>query len=131
MKPKIKFRLERWGNTVLFHIIEMDERFRCSVGAKRSNEFSSPISSIGIDIVSCNGPSLIGNPLGPHDENNVLFLRGSAVEEDNRVCLRVFESAEDAEVYKQKILEALADWAKNWPGFKDDVCEKEPGVYEF
>jgi hypothetical protein len=105
----------------------MDERFR-------STDMGSAITYHafnGVEVRSRFAPTLYVSSSGEF----VVSLWGVTTADDASAVTITFSKVEnmagDAEAYKVKILDALKDWAKNWHGFKDDTCEKEPGVYEF
>jgi len=120
---KIKFRLENWGKTVLFQVIEMDERFRAERDKK--NIFHS---ECGLVVGSFDAPGF------DFDDNNLLYLRGYLKKCDDNVCVKIFYCEKDAKDYCLKIICALRDWAENWEGWEENEADtKEPreNVYEF
>lgn len=108
-KPKLVFKLETVGDgcTLMFYIKEMDERFRTERNQKSKTYQSKPGS---FKITSVSGPAF-----GPKQ----LYLRGKQPTRDNSVTTKKFNSPQDAERYRRKILEALNDWAENWKGFEE------------
>lgn len=106
---KIKFRLEVWENSVVFQVLEMDERFR-----NYANSFNAKNK---INIYSFHWVEI---------SETCIYLRGEKKDGDFDVCKLSFENAKDAEEFANKILVALKDWSENWEGFKDE--KKTDGV---
>jgi hypothetical protein len=121
---KIKFRLEVWGSTVLFQVLEMDERFRCRVYDEKLDYISKKAG--GFFVVSQESPYL-----GP----KYICLRGLNKDRDDDVGQRkIYGGQREAESYAQNIYTALKDWAENWEGWGEEKDDPEalPGkVYEF
>jgi hypothetical protein len=116
MKPKIKFRLEVWETSLVFQVLEMDERFRSEKTFKASN---------GIIIGSINTPSI--------DDSDTSNLRGKYKRRDYWVSCLNYNTKEKAEETKAQILEALKEWAEKAPEFQEDKStpEQEGSIYEF
>jgi len=115
---KIKFRIERWGNSIVFQVLEMDERFRSNDG--KNNYFVHPN---GITIASIWGPEL---------DDRYVHLWGNGEEEDNKVVVRVCDTEEEAVEYKRKVVVALKSFAKHWAGWEDDSDKiEDKTIYEF
>ena len=121
---KIKFRLEVWGSTVLFQVLEMDERFRCGVYDEQLDYTSK--KSGGFVVMSQDSPDL---------GNYYICLRGLNKDRDDDVVqVKICGGQKQAESYAQNIYTALRDWAENWEGWIEDEKNEEelPGkVYEF
>ena len=121
---KIKFRLEVWGSTVLFQVLEMDERFRCGVYDEQLDYTSKKAG--GFVVMSLDSPYL---------GDYFICLRGLNKDKDDDVVQRkVYGGQREVESYAQNIYTALRDWAENWEGWIEDEKNEEelPGnVYEF
>ena len=99
-KPKLRYRLEQWGNWAVFQVLYMDERFR---GEGRYYNLGLYVEAApggaslrpnGVDLGTCSPQRLSTVDLG---------------------------SVEDAASYITKVHAALADWAENWDGWQDDA----------
>ena len=110
---KIKFRIEVWEKEVVFQVLEMNERFRSS--GSKVNCFKC---SNGIAILSMSIPGI---------ELCSVWLQGDSKRYDTRVYTLSFDTPEAAEEYKNKVIEALRDWAENWEGWG----EEKKTIYEF
>lgn len=120
---KIKFRLEVWGSTVLFQVLEMDERFRCN----NENPFLEHTAKNGICVYSEDIPFLALSSAS-------IYLRGRNICGDEYVSCSRQETDSEAYEFAQKIIEALKDWAENWEGWIEDEKNEEElqgKVYEF
>ena len=118
---KIKFRLEVWDKTVVFQILDMDERFR-RLDGEWNKEF---VSENWLNVMSEGSPMLT---------NNVLFLRGVRDNNDCNAVSKSFLTREEANEYCQKVINSLLDWAENWEGWGNEEAETDddiPNVYEF
>lgn len=119
MKSKIKFRLEVWETTIIFQVLEMDERFK-----HIDNTFTS---KNGIEIWSHSSPELACE--------TKIYLRGIYKEDALRISFLECESKENAIKTKQNIIIALKDWAENWVGFKEDkegeIIDTNKTIFEF
>ena len=117
---KIKFRLEVWDKTVVFKVLEMDERFRSRAGL----ESKAYHSKVGLDVVSEDSPELT---------LYTVLLRGKIERQDFHVATLQLKSKTEAEDYCQKVVTALLDWVENWfawlgePEAEDDTTN----VFEF
>ena len=70
----------------------------------------------------------------PEVSKNSVCLRGEYAEGDKWVRVLRFESKEAAEEYKNKVIEALRDWAENWEGWEEENVDKidcDANIYEF
>lgn len=104
---KLKYRLEIWETTVVFQVLEMDERFR----------EQSYISTKGnLAIMSSVAPSL---------DYETAWLRGYAKKLDNSVALLRFDTPLEAGDYYCRVHESLKNWAENWEGFQKEKPEPE------
>jgi hypothetical protein len=115
---KIKYRLEKWENALVFQVLEMDERFRS--GNKGANSHRRPSR---YNVTSYCAPSIIGS--------EVVHLRGSDKSMDLYISTHTFSSNKERDEYFDEIQDALADWAANWEGWREgeEVEAKEKGVF--
>lgn len=117
--PKIKFYLRQFGCSVVFAVLEMDERFRKD--GKKNHLFQS---SKGLSIRSTDAPDLF---------HHAIYLRGRDKSKDNESTTIQLDTPEEAAEYKAKVIAALEDWADNWEGWEDNQSEQviDPYTYEF
>lgn len=113
-KEKVRVQLEVWGRSVMFRVLEMDERFRA-----KENEGCHPL-------YVCGNKILIKSISMPGLYCDEIYLRGYYRGHDKDGQCQTCATVEAAKVYKQKILDALQDWAKNWPGWGED--DEQPEV---
>jgi len=104
---KLIYRLERWGNAVVFQVVAMDERFRSNQGKGQVKYFKS---TNGMRIKSFTSPLL---------EYDEVYLRGYNSSGDEYVSSLQFKDKKEAEEYIEKVHDALADWSDNWDGWID------------
>lgn len=123
-KEKVRVQLEVWGQAVMFRVLYMDERFRSKKEAPYNPSY---VCDNKITITSVRSPEL---------DEGAVYLWGYYHDQDTDGQCWAFDTAEDAKAYKMKILDALADWAENWPGWAEDEEQAEvdspPGeIYSF
>ncbi len=122
MKHKIKFRLIVLDhNQLVFQILEMDERFR---GGRKLFRHKNADSS---DIVVRSEKYISVSTFGDYGvkETGSIDLRGSNRAHDYEAVLIEVDNAPRE---KQRIIEALQSWAKNWEGFQNDAYSDEKHV---
>ena len=110
MKKLIDYKLEVWGNTVLFQVLKMDE----SQIYKKSGPGFLFKSSSGLWIKSCNAPELA---------DGVVFLWGDENGYNDVVVVRKFENSIEAKEYVNKVNIVIDEWEVNG-GF--DECKPKP-----
>ena len=73
----------------------------------------------------------------PGLSSGLVWVRGLVITYDKDYCILETESYDDARAHKEKIIEALKDWAENWEGWGEKEEAEEPKtdggfkVYEF
>lgn len=100
---KIDFELILLYRTLVFHINKMDERFRA---------YRTPIT-----FISSNGITITSDGCPDISLKNIVYLRGKRKVDDDRVSMISFPTHLEAEKYKEKVIKALDEWSKSWPGF--------------
>ena len=118
---KIKFRLAWWGRTVLFQVLEMDERFRSLRDEKER-------------IHRAQNGLVIRSRACPHLSTDNVYLRGVNEQWDDSVAQIEFDDDRKAMEHAENIIWALRDWAENWEGWGNEETETDddiPNVYEF
>ena len=113
---KLKYKLDIWGDTIIFEVLDMDERFR----------YKSEAPSKSFEYKASNGMR-VRSYLGPlFSSDNILYLRGFYTSEDHKVALLDCSlcSRNPQEIVKE-IHQALEEWAANWEGW----LEQESNVY--
>lgn len=121
---KLKYRLEIWETTLLFQVLEMDERFR----GHNNSENTHFTRSVNVKIKSRNHPCL-----AMESDSNILYLQGGITESDLVISQMRFPTKEVARTNFNRIQAALADWAANWEGWKEtkgETVKNLAGVYE-
>jgi hypothetical protein len=106
---KIKFRAEVWKETLLFQVLEMDEKFR-----KRGNTFS-----IKEDDRTFNKVSSAAYPVIRPDSKTV-YLWGELQECDTKHTSYTFVSETQAQIARLDLIYILKQWSKNWKGFTEE-----------
>jgi len=108
LNDKIEYTLDfsDEGRTLKFKILAMDERFRECADYESSNGFR--VSSIACPYLCC----------------DQVGVRGGNKGSDGVEAMAKFSTAEECGAYAKKVIEALADWAENWPGWKEEKEEK-------
>ena len=81
--------------TLIYSVLEQDSAW-CMMDFKASN---------GVYVISNMRPEL--------DDTTRIFLRGSNLDDDDKVCMKRFHSAKEALDYKERILVALAEAAES------------------
>lgn len=114
----IKFNLIRLERSLVFQILEMDERFR-STSPTMENEY---VSNNGIHVFSSESPDV-----KPYTSN--LYLRGRSKKDDFNASIVNFKSNDQRDALAIKIIATLEDWSSNWPGFKTDEVVLDKDVY--
>lgn len=109
--PKLKFRLEVWERAVVFQVLHMDERFRSK--------------DVRIKEYACNNGFTVVSSVYPHISKDAIDLRGEGLDYDFDASAITFDTNEQAENYKQKVLSALTEWSENWEGFQNKATIKE------
>lgn len=110
-KPKIKFKLVKFERALVFQVLEMDERFRVKRGGQCFNIESS------FTVCSVDTPGLYSDSID---------LRGSDTKEDFHVSVEHFGSNEARDKRYNRALEALKNWADNWPGWNEPAQDQQP-----
>jgi len=105
--PRIKCRLEVWGQKLMFQILDMDNRFR----SRNGRGYPSYHTGNGWRIGSAYSPEI-----SVRDKD--LYLRGRSRESDLEIVSHSFSTQLKAEQARDKIKEALKDWAQNWEGWR-------------
>lgn len=123
---KIKFRLEVWKTSVVFQVLEMDERFRYAADKDGPDGLNRFESANGFSVSSQLSTCLFVNSV---------YLRGEDRSLDDLVRCILLSSHEEAEAYYSNVLYALRDWAENWEGWRDgeenEHDDDMPNVFEF
>ena len=115
---KIAYRLERWETTVIFQVTAMNEAFRRTTSTPH---FSA---ANGVVVKSCGSASIVCLSKG------VIYLRGKERAADLHVSALMLPSVDKADARVEEIHLALADWAKNWEGFKDTPkASEKDGIF--
>lgn len=111
---KVKYRLAVWETTVIFQVLDMDERFRCS-------DLKYPNIQVtgGLDVMSVGYPKLT---------KNIAYLWGYTKSYDHNISDIKFETSEEAQQYAKKVHYALWHWAKNWFN-EEPVADHDPDIY--
>jgi hypothetical protein len=123
--PKIIVRIEIWHTTVVFQILEMDERARNTT----NKDF---ISKNNMKIISESRPAIYCDNAMP----SYIYLRGTNKAMDFAIVSHWSQTQEAAEEIVRNITYALEDWAKNAPCFKSDLGKtsidtNSPNIYSF
>ena len=112
MEKKIEFEIGVFYNIVLFKINYMDERFRSLKGTE-SKIF---VAKNGFEVCSSVYPVLV---------NYGVRLMGDDFQRDTRSSSYNCKTQKEAVDYKNKVIEALKDWAENWEGWKEESKYEE------
>lgn len=106
---KLDYKLDVWGSTVMFQVVEMDESQRCD-----STRSMCYVATNLINIRSFIHPGISASDV---------FLKGCNSEYDNNVLMLTFNSRNEALDYATKVEAALAEWGENG-GFNE--CKPKP-----
>ena len=98
---KIKFNLVSLEQALAFQVIHMDKRF------------------LNCEYVACNGLQIKSTNCSHITDLGIIYLQGTVEVNDLNVSALYFKSNEERNIYKNKIVEALKDWADNWDGWLD------------
>lgn len=115
-KPKFKGNIFVLGRNVVMYISYMDERFRNKNGGWGTPPNFSALN--GIKIYSNTYPTLT---------EDKVFLLGALPKHDHMVASITLKSNEEAKRYKNRIIEALKEWAIHWTGFDEEKKEEVDG----
>lgn len=116
---KIKFKLVKFEKAIAFQIMELEESLR--------KKEAPTINFVAKNcfLISSGNHSLL--------TKGIIYIQHIYKEDDNCILTRTFENNAERDVYHDKILEALKDWAENWEWWREDKscisCEKN--IYEF
>ena len=88
---KLTIRIERWGRTIVYKVLQQDESLRCNCNFVASN---------GISVIS---------QYYPKWDREAIYIRGSKKIDDEEVFNGMFETEELAENFRLKVLEAVEE----------------------
>lgn len=113
----IKFRLEKFEKGLVFQVIEMDKRFRCS--ATDNSEFIS-------------SQLIVASSLCPDLTTSKIYLRGSDYLNDFKIATIMFDNNEERDIYHNKVIVSLTEWSNNYIEFRkqqDPVNDSYEHIY--
>lgn len=105
--PKATVRFEIRDRSVRMHVLQMDERFRCS-----ENERTTFKASNGFLVESGGWPYIARDVDG-------IGLWGDVRSNDNQPEFMAFKTNTARDTWLQRAEAALREWAQNWGGFKE------------
>lgn len=115
-EKRIKFYLKRVHKTLVFAVLEMDDKFR-----NRDESGVSYVAKNKFVVLSRDVPSI---------SPGAIYLWGRDVSGDTRIRLYECEGVEEAEDMERKVIEAIRDWAVNWEGWSNTKSQ-DPNTYIF
>ena len=115
---KLKYMLKLHGRSIIFKVLEMDERFRRISENVEENVFRS----------SNNNMSVISSKIPTIGTENHIFLFGRIKERDSDISVINLPNTEAAKIYFDRIQWTLEEWASLWEGWKD--FSHKPMFYE-
>lgn len=107
---KLKYRLVKFEKALIFQVLEQDARF-----LRRTGNNLVFTAANGVNIYSGNNPAIVG---GGSSVISQVHLRGASGPDYDLIVANVaFATNDMRDAAAAAIHTALADWAKNWPGF--------------
>lgn len=107
-------RFVKFEKALAMQVQSMDERFRYEVATQRPEQYLFEADN-GVQVKSGAFPFLDLTALTPE-----IRLFGWETSADSKVTVSEFGSNESRDAALELVVNALEDWAANWPGFENE-----------